>query len=240
MTILVGHRGARGEVPENTLPSFVHVQQLGIRHVELDLHLSRDGQLMVIHDPDLRRTTGRHGRVDHWHSSELTQLDARRNGPPCAQACPIPTLEQLVLACDFEHWQWEVKSASRKRSQQLVQAIKQLHDSHKLHGKVTITSSSRSVLRAAQQLAPEIPRGFVAERAWLEPIKVAKRYDCALLVLNHKLCSPARLRHAKQQGLHVSVWTVNHAKDMRRLASMGVDSLITDFPGLAIATLQQG
>ncbi|MCJ8167710.1 glycerophosphodiester phosphodiesterase [Atopomonas sediminilitoris] len=237
MTEIVGHRGARGEVPENTLASFQHAQQLGIRQVELDLHLSADGQLIVIHDPDLRRTTGQHGRVDRWHSTDLVQLDASHCGPTHPSPCPIPTLQHLLQACEFEHWQWEVKSASRRRARRLVEEIQRLHQQYQLTGKVAITSSSRTVLRAAQQLAPEIPRGFVAERAWLNPVKVAKRYDCELLVLNWKLCTPARLRQAHAAGMQVSTWTVNQAHDMRHLADMGVDSLITDFPGLAIATL---
>ncbi|RML23560.1 putative Glycerophosphoryl diester phosphodiesterase [Pseudomonas syringae pv. maculicola] len=85
-------------------------------------------------------------------------------------------------------------------------AIREMVQRHGLLDKVTITSSSREVLRAAQDLTPDISRGLVAEYAWLDP-------------------------------LNVSVWTVNEPALMRRLADFGVDSLITDFPGLATATL---
>ena len=80
--------------------------------------------------------------------------------------------------------------------------------------------------------------GLVAEYAWLDPLKVAQGYGCEILALNWTLCTPERLQKAQRQGLHVSVWTVNEPALMRRLADFGVDSLITDFPGLATATLE--
>ena len=73
MTLIYGHRGAKGEAPENTLASFEQCLQHGVRRCELDLHLSRDGELMVIHDPTLKRTTGRRGKVAQHDAAEPGQ-----------------------------------------------------------------------------------------------------------------------------------------------------------------------
>ncbi|MGY4493557.1 glycerophosphodiester phosphodiesterase [Pseudomonas sp. TE3610] len=237
MTLIYGHRGAKGEAPENTLTSFQECLKHGVRRCELDLHLSKDGQLMVIHDPTLKRTTDRRGKVVEHQAADLVTYDARKGGPGWVQPCPIPRLEELFKACDFEHWQLEVKSASRTRAATTVLAIRELAQEYGVLDKVTITSSSREVLRAAAELTPDIARGLVAEYAWLDPLKVAQNYACNLLALNWTLCTPERLIKAQRQGLHVSVWTVNEPALMRRLADFGVDSLITDFPGLATATL---
>ncbi len=237
MTHIYGHRGARGEAPENTLASFQTCLTAGVTRCELDLHLSKDGQLMVIHDASLKRTTGRRGKVSQHNAEELMQMDARQNAPAWPTACPIPSLEQLFAHCPFNHWQLEVKEASRTRAAHIVRAIDELSARFALQDKITITSSSRTVLRAAERLAPHLARGLVAEYAWLDPIKVAQRYNCEMLVLNWTLCTEQRLAKAQQAGLHVSVWTVNEPALMRRLAACGADSLITDFPGLAIATL---
>ncbi|WP_455925803.1 glycerophosphodiester phosphodiesterase [Pseudomonas putida] len=237
MTLIYGHRGAKGEAPENTLNSFQQCLKHGVRRCELDLHLSRDGQLMVIHDPTLKRTTERRGKVAEHDAAELVTYDARKGGPGWVHPCPIPRLEELFKACDFEHWQLEVKSASRTRATSTVLAIRELAQEYGVLDKITITSDSREVLRAAAELTPDIPRGLVAEYAWLDPLKVAQNYGCNLLALNWTLCTPERLIKAQRQGLHVSVWTVNEPALMRRLADFGVDSLITDFPGLATATL---
>tara|TARA_R100000541_G_scaffold301_22_gene1586 strand:+ start:8530 stop:9252 length:723 start_codon:yes stop_codon:yes gene_type:complete len=238
VTLIYGHRGAKGEAPENTLASFKQCLAHGVRRCELDLHLSKDGELMVIHDPTLKRTTGRRGKVVEHDAEELTQYDARQGGPSWKQPCPIPRLEELFEQCEFEHWQLEVKSASRVRAARSVLAIKALAERHGLLDRVTVTSGSREVLRALKRLTPELSCGLVAEYAWLDPLKVAKQYDCSLLALKWTLCTPERIAKARQLGLHVSVWTVNDPALMRRLADFGVDSLITDYPGLALTTLR--
>ncbi|MFJ7885362.1 glycerophosphodiester phosphodiesterase [Pseudomonas sp. NPDC096917] len=241
MTLIYGHRGAKGEAPENTLASFEQCLKHGVRRCELDLHLSKDGELMVIHDPTLKRTTDRRGKVIEQMAADLVTYDARKGGPGWVHPCPIPRLEELFEKCDFEHWQLEVKSASRTRAATTVLAIREMAVRHGLMDKVTVTSSSREVLKAAQELTPDLSRGLVAdESAWLDPLKVAQNYGCEILALNWTLCTPERLKKAQRQGLHVSVWTVNEPALMRRLADFGVDSLITDFPGLATATLGNG
>ncbi|MCQ4257723.1 glycerophosphodiester phosphodiesterase [Stutzerimonas stutzeri] len=240
MTLIYGHRGAKGEAPENTLASFQQCLAHGVRRCELDLHLSKDGELMVIHDPTLKRTTGRRGKVAEHDAEDLIRYDARHGGPGWKHACPIPRLSELFEKCDFDHWQLEVKSASRVRAARSVLAIKALADQHGLLDRVTVTSGSREVLRALKRLTPELSCGLVAEYAWLDPLKVAKQYDCNLLALKWTLCTPERIAKARQQGLHVSVWTVNEPALMRRLADFGVDSLITDYPGLAVTTLRNG
>jgi glycerophosphoryl diester phosphodiesterase len=237
VTLIYGHRGAKGEAPENTLASFQRCLEHGVHRCELDLHLSSDGELMVIHDPTLKRTTGHRGKVAEHAAADLTGYDARKGGPGWVTPCPIPRLAELFEKCDFEHWQLEVKSASKVRSAHMVKAIAELAEHYGLSDKVTVTSSSREVLSALKRLTPQLSRGLVAEYAWLDPLKVAQHYECDLLALNWTLCTPERLQKAQKAGLHVSVWTVNEPALMRRLADFGVDSLITDFPGLAVQTL---
>ncbi len=238
MTILYGHRGARGEAPENTLPSFQRALEAGVTRVELDLHLSSDRQLMVIHDPTLKRTTRIRGKVSQHTAQELSEIDARYALPNWASACPIPTLQMLFEACpDIEHYQLEVKSGSAGQSRIVLQAIAELVSRFGLAERVVITSSSRTLLRYARDSRYALPTGLVEEYGILDPIKSAQRYGCDFLVLNWKLCSAQRVRQAQQAGLHVSVWTVNEPELMRRLADMGVDSLITDVPALAVRTL---
>lgn len=238
MTLIYGHRGARGEAPENTLAGFRHCLEQGVRRCELDLHLSKDGELIVIHDPTLKRTTGRRGKVAQQRAEDLVTLDARSGGPGWPTACPIPRLAGLVDSCEFDHWQWEVKSASRERAARMVEAIRDLAFSRNMLDRVTLTSSSREVLGAARRLAPELKRGLVAEYDWLDPIKVAGQYGCHLLALKWTLCTPERVARAQRAGLHVSVWTVNDGSLMRRLARMGVDSVITDFPSRAVEVMR--
>ncbi|MBL4834993.1 MAG: glycerophosphodiester phosphodiesterase [Pseudomonas sp.] len=239
MTLIYGHRGARGEAPENTLPSFRQTLSAGVRRVELDLHLSSDRQLMVIHDPTLKRTTGLGGKVSQHSAAALMGIDARRNGPSWPEPCPIPSLEQLFQQCpEFEHYQLEVKSGSSGQSRIVLDAISELVERFGLQERVVVTSSSRTLLKTARDEDYHLPTGLVEEYGLIDPLKSAQRYGCRYLILNWKLCKPARVRKAQAMGLHVSVWTVNDPKLMLRLVEMGVDSLITDLPHLAVDTLK--
>lgn len=237
MTVIYGHRGAKGEAPENTLASFQHCLEQRVRRCELDIRLSKDGELMVIHDAGLKRTTGMRGKVAEHMASSLVRMDARRNTPGWSKPCPIPRLEDLFAHCPFDHWQLEIKRVSRQRAAQLMLDIDLLCRRYNLTDKVTITSSSRIVLRAARKLTPHLSRGLVVEYDWLNPLKVAARYGCDLLALKWTLCTPELLRQAQRQGLHVSVWTINTPELMQEMVTLGVDSIITDFPSLAVQTL---
>tara|TARA_Y100000782_G_scaffold102551_1_gene119029 strand:- start:45 stop:773 length:729 start_codon:yes stop_codon:yes gene_type:complete len=239
MTLIYGHRGARAEAPENTLPSFQKALDAGVTRVELDLHLSADQQLMVIHDPTLKRTTGLRGKVAQHTAAELTRMDARLGLPGWPTPCPIPTLEQLLQACpQIEHYQLEVKSGSERQSRIVLDAIMALVEHYQLHDKVVVTSASRTLLSYAKRSGFALPTGLVEEYGLLNPLKSARRYGCQYLILNWKLCNAERLRQAQAQGLHVSVWTVNDTARMQQLIDMGVDSLITDYPARAIEVSQ--
>ncbi|HIQ54285.1 MAG TPA: glycerophosphodiester phosphodiesterase, partial [Pseudomonas pachastrellae] len=211
----------------------------GVTRVELDLHLSADQQLMVIHDPTLKRTTGLRGKVAQHTAAELTRMDARLGLPGWPTPCPIPTLEQLLQACpQIEHYQLEVKSGSERQSRIVLDAIMALVEHYQLHDKVVVTSASRTLLSYAKRSGFALPTGLVEEYGLLNPLKSARRYGCQYLILNWKLCNAERLRQAQAQGLHVSVWTVNDAARMQQLINMGVDSLITDYPARAMEVSQ--
>ncbi|KXU36392.1 glycerophosphodiester phosphodiesterase [Ventosimonas gracilis] len=239
MTQVYGHRGAKGEAPENTLAGFVHCLEQGIRRCELDLHLSSDGELMVIHDPTLMRTTGKLGDVIEFAAKELVRMDARQAGPAWPVPCPIPRLCELFAKCRFEHWQLEVKNVSKGVAEKMAKEIARLADQYSVSEVITVTSASTLVLDALREFAPHLKRGLVAERSLRCPVDKALRYGCSLLALNWKACTAERVAKAKGAGVHLSVWTVNDASDMQRLAKLGVDSIITDFPTLALSTIDE-
>lgn len=233
--LIYGHRGAKGCSPENTLPSFRLCLDSGVTRCELDLQLSADNQLVVVHDPSLKRLTGRKAKVAHKTAEELAQYEVLPGSSTQAR-CSIPTLQRVIESCAFDRWQLELKPLSRQKTIIAIQEIAKLATQLKLNEMLCITSSSIAALKVAQVFAPDIARGYVAEYTHLDPIKVAVRNGCSLLVLNWELCTLERVRRAKKAGLHVSAWTVNEPELMLELAQRAVDSLITDFPGLANAT----
>ena len=233
--LIVGHRGARHEAPENTLNSFVHAYDHGCRRFELDIQLSSDQHLMVFHDTSLKRTTGKRGRLVDFDSDYLKQLDARNNTPGWGSVCPIPSLNEILDALpQVDHWQFEVKPDSRYRLGVITRELSRLIDLYGLHQRATITSSSTWILRTLQSLHPSISTGLVYESRLGNPVKRALALDCDYLCLDKKLVTKKRITNAQNLGMHVSVWTVNDLEEMEKLKALGVDSIITDHPSMAI------
>lgn len=236
--IIIGHRGARNEAPENTLAGFLHARQLGCQAFELDVRLSSDHELMVIHDSTLTRTTGLRDAVKNLSAADMATLDARKNTAPWPEPCPIPTLQDVVdTAPDCLHWQFEVKTDSHFRLSVMALKLHQFIDHNELGDVAIVTSSDRWFLQHLKQRFPEVRAGYVAEFPIPDPIKTASALGCDLLVLNKALVQKSLVETAQNANLHVSVWTVNDAAQMQNLKKLGVDSLITDTPSLAFSVL---
>ncbi|MCK2149924.1 MULTISPECIES: glycerophosphodiester phosphodiesterase [Marinobacter] len=229
--IVYGHRGAKGEAPENTLPGFIHAYRHGIRHFELDLVLSKDGIPVLVHDLTVTRTTSHTGDVGHYTAAELADMDARRNTSSWPRKIGIPTLEDLLDQFDdLEHLQLEVKKDSRQRLNILCNRLTEIIQRRDLYKTTTITSSDTWFLKEIRRRNKHIQIGLVAERKFPRPLNVATRLGCSYLCLNWKLCSKELVANAHRREMHVSVWTVNRIHDMLQLEEMGVNSVITDYP----------
>ncbi len=228
---IYGHRGAKGVAMENSLQGFLLAVSQGISKFELDVRLSSDNQLMVVHDEKLLRLTNSSLLVSKSTAQVLSQtlLEGTQEG--------IPTLEQIVIACpSVTHWQFEIKTLNTNAN--FVAPMKQLIEKYQLQDKVTITSKHIGTLEIFKHKLAHIKRGYVQE--WSRPngIKTAIKLNCHMLALNKNLAHRKHIKKAQEQGLHVSVWTVNLQEDMQRLALLQVDSIISDTPKLAMDVLK--
>ncbi|MFE8071510.1 glycerophosphodiester phosphodiesterase [Marinobacteraceae bacterium S3BR75-40.1] len=228
---IYGHRGAKGEAPENTLAGFEHAYRHGVRNFELDVQLSSDGKPVVFHDSTLDRTTGRSGRVSSHTEDEILQMDARQGGARWSQPATIPSLETIFVACpEFEHMQLEIKSDSKQRLNILCNRLVEMIQRNQWHERVTLTSRDAWFLKLVRRHSRRIRIGLVSGRRFPNPVKLAQRLDCNFLCCGWKLCSASMVKAAHGADLHVTAWTVNRIHDMLELEDNGVDSVITDFP----------
>lgn len=234
---LIGHRGARGEAPENTLSGFRYLRKLGLPAVELDILLSADGELVVIHDSFLDRTTLSQGRVDSKTAVELAATDAcHRVFPDWPVTEGVPTLRAVMeIIHDFEHVQFEVKARSEEHARLIAEKFPPLWREFGFGERAYTTSFNPHYLHHVRHAAPEIPRGFLFELDFsLDPIAIARALGCRSLGPHHERCTAELIRQAHAAGLEVSTWTVNTQARMQQLADDGADSIITDFPSLAL------
>lgn len=227
--IIIGHRGARGEAPENTAGGFRYALDKGVTHFELDLRLSADGVPMVIHDPSTRRTCGNNLQVEQTEAAQLRALDAT-HGVQWHQREPIPTLEDILSTLEqSDSVQLEIKPDHPARLSSLLTATRQLLQNCD-SSRYTLTSFDKNALTLAQKLAPRFRRGLVSERRFVDNIALAHRLECSLLVYHYRIVSPRQIERARDSGLEISSYTVNDPVQIRKLRGWGVDSVITDHP----------
>lgn len=223
---IYGHRGAKGVAMENSLAGFQLAASQGIDRFELDVRLSSDGQLMVVHDEKLKRLANSKLSVSKSSAQILSSiiLNGTLQG--------IPTLEQVVAACpNVVHWQFEIKTLSTNSG--FLQPMAQLIEHFQLQDKVVITSKHVGILKAFKRSMPHIERGYVQEWPLPNGIRTAIALQCTHLCLNKSLARLNYVKKAQNKGLKVSAWTVNDADDMCRLYQYKVDSIISDYPQAA-------
>lgn len=233
---IVGHRGARGEAPENTLSSFARAIQAGAREIELDVRLSADDQLFVLHDAELKRTTGSSGAAQRLPLAALQALDARHALPNWPQACPIPALQEVLAAVPADtRFQFEVKADGRAPLPALARALTDMIHHQQLANRVVVTSSSARFLAIMHSQAANIPRGYVCQYRHRKPIQTCTKLACHWLIAHHSLINTTLVGQAARHGIAISAWTVNDLKEAERLAALGIASIITDYPTALMA-----
>lgn len=237
---IVGHRGARGEAPENTAAGFQVALEAGVTEIELDVRLSRDGHLIVVHDANVTRTTGERGKAHHYTLSQLEVLDARRNTPGWHSPLGIPSLREVVDLCGPSmRFQFEVKGADRAILHRLAHQLVDFINQRQMNDRVVVTSSHTGFLRMLGTMTAHIERGYVAEYRYQQPTRRAVALGCTWLMPRHTLVTPALMRRARRRNLKVSTWTVNDLTRAERMVELGVDGIITDFPTSFIAHFQR-
>ncbi len=233
--LVYGHRGAGGEAPENTIAGCRHAIERGTRYLELDMRLSKDDQIVMLHDDSVDRTTDHEGKVASYTVAELKDMDARSSGAPWPnkENTGIVTLDAMLEATpEIEGYQLEVKTGSAVQMSRMAELLVERFPTESSVGRVVITSSSLTLLQKLMTIAPHIPRGYISITP--NPFPVLDRFKCTLLAMNWGVCNMINVGHARRQGLHVSVWTVNDASVIKNMDRLKVDSVITDYPSMAL------
>lgn len=241
---LIGHRGARGEAPENTLGGFQHIIDLGLKAVEFDVRLLNDEKLAVLHDATLQRTAGKPDQLSRLNSNQLTQFDNRQGWVDWKQSEPIPTLQQtLDLLVHFEHIEVEVKAVEDQSA--VIKIVDQLMVELNAWSNVTaitVTSFDVRILAALQQSRLEhrhqLKTGLLLEPSTHSndasknqtPAQQAIELGCSRIGLSDKLATESSILAIKNAGLTISIWTVNAPERAREFEKWQVDGLITDYP----------
>lgn len=247
---LFGHRGASGEAPENTRVAFERAIAYGVPYLELDCHATRDGEIVVLHDAELERTTDGHGPVSAHSFAELERLDAGYRFTLDGQRFPfrgggvrVPRFSEILHAFPGARLNLEVKQAEPPIAAEVVRMVRKAN----AESRVLLAAAEEPVLASIRALDPGTALGSSTQDV-IDFVRAAAEGRLAHFqprghalqippdALGRPLVTPELVSAAHALGLFVHVWTINDPSEMRRLLALGVDGLMSDLPGLLMAT----
>lgn len=230
--LIVAHRGASGYAPENTMASFELAEQLGADYIELDVRLSKDGELVVIHDVNLDRTTNGTGFVDDYTVNELRRFDAGSFFDPGYSGETISTLEE-VLDRFGGRIGLLIETKDPERYPGLERKLAEELKRHRGLKDIMLQSFDFDSSKRMHELLPDVPVAVLVHEDKYplsgdmldELASYASYINCKVDQLDWKAVADIHKRGGK-----VMAWTVRTEKDMKRAKKLGVDGIITDYP----------
>lgn len=219
---IMGHRGAAGLEPENTLRSIRRALELGVTAVEVDVHLSRDRRLVVIHDDTVDRTTNGRGRVRDFTFAELQRLDAGKGER-------IPSLEEVAeLVTPKAHLIVEVKAP--EAGPVLTDFIR----SRQLFERVHAISFWHPAVKAMKQGEPRLRTGVLLVGCPADPAGLARAALADALVLHYAYVTPELVAQAHAAGLLVFIWNIDDIATLKPYLTMSLDGIGTNRPDVVV------
>lgn len=224
---VMAHRGLSADAPENTLYAFSDAISVGADFIELDVQQTRDGVLVVMHDSNLKRTTGVNKDIWDVDYADIQNLDAGSWFDPAYANARIPTLEETLQFVDKRaKLNIEIKP-TKHGSDTLEQDVAELITQYQYTDACYVTSFSYGSLKKVKEANPEIRTGYLMSVAYGQfySLKYADAFS-----LNKVFVTSQVVNAAHQQGKQIFAWTVNGMSEVRSLCNLHVDSIITDDP----------
>ena len=252
--LVFAHRGGGGLFPENTLGAFEYSAKMGADVLELDVHATSDGTLVVMHDGSVDRTTNGKGRVSQMTLAEVKKLDAgylftNDDGatyPFRGQGITIPTLQEIFDALPTMTFNIEPKQSEPSVTAPLCEMIR----THKMTEKVIVGSFRQTAIDEFRQACPEVATSAtpaeVMEFLTLSKTGLSESYNPPMQALQipekvNRLSVVTKdfVENAHRKNLKIHVWTINETADMERLLNLGVDGIMTDYPDRLLKLLNR-
>jgi glycerophosphoryl diester phosphodiesterase len=239
--LVIAHRGGAGLFPENTLYSFERASGLGVDVIELDVRGTIDGELVVIHDATVQRTTDGIGRISEMSLDQLKKLDAGhrwssdegKTFPFRQNNIKIPTLQEVFTTLPKMRFNIEPKQAVPS----LVKPLCRIIHENKMVDKVVVGSFQQAIIDEFRRECPDVATSAstteVSKFLAMYKTGVTKAFRPemqALQVPDFIGITDEFVKAARERNLQIHVWTVNETEDMERLIKTGVDGIMTDYP----------
>jgi glycerophosphoryl diester phosphodiesterase len=247
--VCIAHRGAsgRGHAPENTLAAFRKALEIGVDAVECDVHCTKDGHVVIMHDKNLKRTTDMNGVIAEMTLAEIKKADAGSWFDPKFAGETIPTLKELLhLTNSFsslkknydENTEETVITVIEIKQENIAAKVIQDIEDAGAVGEVVLISFHASALREAQAINPRIPRALLiggieplsGSSSILDTIHRAAEVGAGTLNLSGQIITPQLVKESRLRGIGVWAWTIDDEAEIKKLLAMGVTGITSNYP----------
>lgn len=244
--LVIAHQGGDGLWPSDTMVAFERAVALGVDMLEMDLHATADGQLVLMHDETVDRTTNGSGRLEDMTLAEVKALDAGyrwtaddgQTYPYRGQGITVATVEELFQTFPDMPMNIEIKLVE---DQPVAELFCQLIRQYNMQDKVLVASFHQDAMDEFRAACPDVSTSItqneVIEFFVRQTLGLASSYSPpgqAVQVPEYRsglhVLTPRFVKHAQNRGMDVHAWTINEGEDMQRMIDLGVDGIITDYP----------
>jgi glycerophosphoryl diester phosphodiesterase len=232
---ITSHRGFSQNVPENTLPAIEKAIEEQADYIEIDVRVTRDGELVLLHDSNLKRTTGLDKYIWELDYSQVALLDAGSWVDESYRETRIPTLEEVLELCKGKAI-LNVELKYMNEEEGLEEKAVELIKKHDMEWQCVISSSSLTCLERVKELDPDLQTGYILYQLH-NGLSTNETID--FFSMKSSLVTKSVVQKIHQDGKKLYVWTVNSKNELERLKRLGVDNIITDNPAYAREVLLQ-
>lgn len=235
VTLLFAHRGSSATHPENTMAAFIAAYKEGADGIELDVQLTKDEQIVVIHDPTIDRTTNGKGRVMDYTLSELKKFKIKKNRFRIfTETSTIPTLIEVFdwfittnLICNIElkNNKYPYKGLEEK----VIQLIRE----YKVEDRIIFSTFNEHSIRHLAEIAPNIKRAILTNKRWESPWEYVKSIDANDIHPKHTRITTKNIIATMNKAIEVRPYTVNSSKEIKKFIDIHCSAIITDYPARA-------
>ncbi|MCU9613821.1 glycerophosphodiester phosphodiesterase [Caldibacillus lycopersici] len=234
MTLIFAHRGSSSSHPENTMISFMEANKAGADGIELDVQLTKDGEIVIIHDDKVDRTTNGKGFVKDLTLAEIKQLNAGHHFKKGTFEDTIPTLQEFLtwfkqtnLLCNIEYKSTTI--TNHELEDKVVQLVRQ----YQLEDRIIFSSFNHYSIVYSYRLAPEIETAPLYMEGIYMPWVYADSIRAKGIHPHYKVTPNELIILAQQNGIAVRPFTINQEKDIKRFMEVNTAAIITDYPAMA-------
>lgn len=240
MSKIFAHRGFSGEYPENTMLAFQKAVELGVDGIEFDVHLTKDNQLVIIHDENIRRTSNGEGWVRDMTLDELRQYDFSAGFAGVYGFNAIPTLREyfelvketpIISNIELKTGVFEYPTIEGR----VIDMIREYH----LEDRVILSSFNHYTIQRCKSIAPDLKCGFLTEDWIIDCGKYTASHSVECCHPNLHNLVPEFVKEMHDAGREINTYTVNEEEDILRLAALDVDALIGNYPDRMIRLLRK-